>query len=189
MPRRSNALLLTPLVGFLLLGATMAHAIDMVLYQESDGGGRGGASTEAFFNDGPITGTGSEAVQVDILRVTFSVYPGWREARIQLAVPPWPEKTILAHYQDGIFNSLGSVDRGGNNSVAIDPASNWLGENISFGHNVLRDIPCCAGFHTYSLLEYSSPTPVPEPASMVLFMVGGLMLAGRRTSSRRRHRS
>ena len=145
----------------------------------------------AFFDLSTITGTGDEEAQVTDLILKFNFRSYKQSVNINVvAGPSWPEGTILAHFNDGNFLFFDSVDRGGNNSVAVTPPSNWLGENVSLGPALLLDIPCCAGFVKYELQSSSDPIlvgplpAVPVPAAIWLFgsALIGLVGFGKRKS-------
>jgi hypothetical protein len=176
---------LTVTIALLLLHATVVHAIPMVLTQEWRRGNEPTFTVEtvAYFNTDPITGSGTESVLVTELWLLFKIddipcrwFPDpwntcWQYAEVVIALPPWPEKTIIAVYQDGVYQYLISVTHGGNPSVKVIPPANWLGEIVSFGlyssNNVLYDT-MSTGTHGYSLektiLEPEPPENQPPVA-------------------------
>lgn len=169
-------------LAFLLLHATVIHAADMMLSQEwrREHDTNFTVETVAYFNTDSITGSGTESVQVTEFHLLFkqdgNPRPiGWQTAEIAMASPPWPEKTIIAVYQDGVYQYLISVAHGGNNSVKVIPPAVWNGEWVSLGiyrsNNVLYDA-FSSGWHRYwlesSVLEIVPPQPcVQSPAGLV----------------------
>lgn len=140
--RRMSLSILVVLLGFLLFHAVDLRADDMFLTQVWRLNSESTASTDIFFSTDSLTGSGEEFVQVTKVSVCFkrngNPYrwfedPGtyWQEAQIVESEYPWPQKTILAQYNDGNFVGVASVDKGGNISVQILPG-NWLGEGIAF---------------------------------------------------------
>ncbi|MEX0885614.1 MAG: PEP-CTERM sorting domain-containing protein [Phycisphaeraceae bacterium] len=175
------------MAGLSCLWAAPAHGVPMVVISEYERSPGLTVATEAFFDTVGLTGTGREEVQIVEFNLKFSDRAYTQSAEIAKtvgipAVSPFPEKTLVAVYLDGMFDQFASVDRGGNPRMPVDPPANWLGESISLAKNSLVDFPCCSGFSTYTLTSRTGPVVVPEPGSVLLMEAGvvGLMMRRRR---------
>lgn len=164
---------------FLCAGQVQAASV-VILSSYINGSTGDTVTTESYLNS--PTGSGVQTAQVTELFLQFS-HRGYQQAAvIDLVVPPgppWPEKTIIATFEDGVFLDFHSVDAGGNASVAVTPPSNWLGENIRLDPTTLIDLPCCSGFTRYSLVSH---VVVPLPASAWLLFSGIIAIRRSRRS-------
>jgi len=158
---------LTLLIATLVFLAASARGQEMLLVQRYTSGGTPPAwvDTKATFDASGLTGVGEEIVPLDTFTLLFNFRGYTQAACIVPTLPPYPEGTLAARFQNGVFDSLFSVSYGGGAQMQIKPPSNWLGEAIVLGSNQLIDRPCCAGFGRYILTTSSGPCPRVLPSA------------------------